>query len=431
MATLEGIKAKIRRLINSANAVTGNSDSDLTTAINTLTDGYGVGDSTGFYRYVTFMDADYETVASNVTVTPTYSCDSSVGPNVQKESTVDTVFKLEGWSLVPDSTIQNGIFDNITENITVYPVFKPSMRFYEIRFFDGDEVIHTDYIPYLGSSKYTYHKTGTRFQGWSPEPIDITADMDCHGIWEQASFATDSWSYIAEYAAAGTASEYYAVDDDRNVTLTYGDGSTKNIVMRIADLNNYNTITYADGDLWPGRKAGMVVLIKTPIEESKMAFSTTPFGDLDREYNRYGFSGSDVLKYLNEKILPYLPQDLLDVMPYTQLHYPYEIIGNVNDFSATITSKLFILSHRDVNSQGFRTVHANAEAYDIFKDDNTHDDNKPFNLRVVRLENGEAVPYWLLDVDSYDTGYIVNTDGSISNAKVHQDQAYVVFGFCL
>ena len=47
MATAEGVKAKLQGLIATANATTGNSDTDLTAAINALVAGFGQGGGGG------------------------------------------------------------------------------------------------------------------------------------------------------------------------------------------------------------------------------------------------------------------------------------------------------------------------------------------------------------------------------------------------
>lgn len=51
MATAEGIKAKLQGLIESANAATGNTDADLTAAVNSLILGYGPGKTSGEYIF--------------------------------------------------------------------------------------------------------------------------------------------------------------------------------------------------------------------------------------------------------------------------------------------------------------------------------------------------------------------------------------------
>ena len=47
MATKESIALKIRKLINSGNAVTGKADEDLTAVFSSLIEGYGVGECNG------------------------------------------------------------------------------------------------------------------------------------------------------------------------------------------------------------------------------------------------------------------------------------------------------------------------------------------------------------------------------------------------
>lgn len=59
MATAESVKAKIQILIDTANAATGNADTDLTTAVNSLVAGFGQGGggSNPFVRIEDFVVA--------------------------------------------------------------------------------------------------------------------------------------------------------------------------------------------------------------------------------------------------------------------------------------------------------------------------------------------------------------------------------------
>lgn len=43
MATVQSVKSKLQGLIDKSNATTGNSDKDLTSAVDALVSGYGVG----------------------------------------------------------------------------------------------------------------------------------------------------------------------------------------------------------------------------------------------------------------------------------------------------------------------------------------------------------------------------------------------------
>ena len=68
MATAESVKAKIQGLIDTANEATGNTDTDLTTAVGSLVAGYGAGSSGG----VKCVDVDI-TVEASTTAAVTYT----------------------------------------------------------------------------------------------------------------------------------------------------------------------------------------------------------------------------------------------------------------------------------------------------------------------------------------------------------------------
>lgn len=61
MATAESVKTKIQGLLATANEATGNSDTDLTTAVNALVAGFGTGEGDGGVKvteYILTEDAD-------------------------------------------------------------------------------------------------------------------------------------------------------------------------------------------------------------------------------------------------------------------------------------------------------------------------------------------------------------------------------------
>lgn len=47
MSTIQSIKGQLQELIDSANATTGNADTNLTDGVNSLIEGYGSGGTTG------------------------------------------------------------------------------------------------------------------------------------------------------------------------------------------------------------------------------------------------------------------------------------------------------------------------------------------------------------------------------------------------
>lgn len=85
MATVESVKNKIQGLIDTANGATGNSDTDLTTAVSALVAGYGQGGSSGGYELVTgsvTLTEDTDTFrVTGLTKTPVATCVYPASPS--------------------------------------------------------------------------------------------------------------------------------------------------------------------------------------------------------------------------------------------------------------------------------------------------------------------------------------------------------------
>ena len=206
-------------------AKTGNTDKilpkDMSVAIDGITT--GGGGSSNDVRYVTFMNGN-----TVLYVKPVAVGDDCVNVLTKgfietptKESTVDTVYTYSGWSLTDGgSTDTTNALANVTQDRTVYASYTESVRYYTVNFYDGETLLKTEQIPYGGSSTYTYAKDNYLFTGWTPEPTNITGNLDCYGVWEESySFADASWEYINQISESGKASEVFALGDTRTETI--------------------------------------------------------------------------------------------------------------------------------------------------------------------------------------------------------------------
>ena len=307
MATLESICLKIQDLIDASNAITGSNSSDLTHAVNVLIEGYGVGGSTEYFRHLTFMDSDNETVLSTVSYSPRYSCYPSIAPTLTKESTIDTVYKHSGWSTTPGGDVNTSIFNNIIEDTVLYPVFEESVRMYTVRFWDGNKLCKTERVPYGGSSSYVYKKTGHYFKYWTPEPVNISSDMDCYGEWEMASFAKDGWDIISSNAKSGVASEYYRVGDEREMQVSYStpiDGvSNEKLILKVAHIDS---------------SGGMYIITYTPYRNLKMAYTSNYDRNPSDLYALNSYLTSDIFECLDDIFYSSLPEDMRYAIKYVQ-----------------------------------------------------------------------------------------------------------------
>ena len=414
MATLDSVKTKIQKLIDAVNAITGNHHTDLTEAVSVLLAGYGQG-SGGATRQITFMAADNETQNSVVTLVPRFSFDLSAAPKLTRESTVDKVFSHVGWSRTPDGEAEPGIFANVTEDLVLYPVWAESVRYYTVRFWDGSKLLRTEQVPYGGSSNWTYKKTGAYFQGWTPEPVGITGDLDCYGDWVWASFATDTWEQITQNCRAGKATEYYKAGDEREMYVPYGgtyDGATGDtITLKIARIGN---ALDASGQ----SMHGMVVVAITPYRSSKMAYRAV--NDDSDTYASLSYPDSDIYSWLL-KVRESLPSELRLRYVKKSVVMKYAHLTNITTFD--LSFDLWPLSISEVSGSGL------TGGYEVFGDTVTTD---ALESRIMCLPNGEAVPWVLRDPASFDKVYVVKEDGSIvQKAVTDADGYYVVFAFFL
>lgn len=90
MATLESVKAKIQGLIEKSNETTGATDVDLTSAVNTLIDGYGVGGSDG---------TGDDSIVIDVEELPTENIDDSKIYKIIKDINITTIVTSYGETL--------------------------------------------------------------------------------------------------------------------------------------------------------------------------------------------------------------------------------------------------------------------------------------------------------------------------------------------
>ena len=318
-----------------------------------------------------------------------------------KESSVAEHFTFSGWSLADGGEADDAALWDVTEPRTVYAAFTASVRYYTVRFFDGETLLRSEQVAYGGSSTYTYEKTGARFTGWEPAAENITGDTDCYGSWNFDPFAADSWETIVETAKAGTASQYYSVGDVREIEIG---GET--IILQIAGFNK-------DTDS-SGNKCNITIISKNPLKDSYMAYDTTPASDSGGTYyNDGGFLNSDVNTYLENTVFPALPSVLRRNIKFSQKKYTASLGQYGNTTSETIFT-LWIPAHTEVDD---------TLKYDVYKTKE--------NRIATLYDTGEAVRWWTRT--GYDQSlYCIEPDGSRSVVvNANQGKAYVIFGFCL
>lgn len=265
--------------------------------------GGGGGIPTG-YHSVTFMNGNTELLTR-----PVYIGDDCPDPVTQgrietptKESTPQYNYTHSGWTSADGGTANSSILKNITEDKVVYSAYTESVRTYTITFYDGTTLLHTEQVAYGGTATYTPpKKDGFMFMGWTPEPTNVTSDLECIGAWQESyAFADAPWSYIAQVSESGKASEVFALGDTRTETLNYADGTTEDVELMIASF-----------DLYPDANEKPTITIIN----NNLLSKTSMFQESGSGNGGYLYRSSDTLKpFLENTVIPAFSSELQSVL---------------------------------------------------------------------------------------------------------------------
>lgn len=144
--------------------------------------------------------------------------DLTLIPAFEKPSTAQYDFAFGGWSLSPNSEPNPDALKNVEADRTVYVAFNKTIRSYTVNFYNGTTLLETQTIEYGSDATYggatPVHPTlpdYCEFTGWSPQPTNITGNVDCYAQWYDTREITDDWATIAAACNDGTATDKYAI----------------------------------------------------------------------------------------------------------------------------------------------------------------------------------------------------------------------------
>ena len=218
----------------------------------------------------------------------------------------------------------------------------------------------------------------------------------------KADFKDMSWADIATVSEAGKAPEYFNVGDEKELTI----GSETYHVQ----ILGFDHDDKSDGS----GKAGITVGLKEIMTTTHNMNSTaTSVG---------GWEQSEMRTYLQDDILPTLPNDLQSVIKTVN---KISDVGNNNKTTLkTIQDDLFLFSTTEVGFNPVYAVNGQGTQYEFFIDDTSR----------IKYLNSSATRWWLRSANSYDNNIFcdVSEDGAgcYANAGATTAQG-VVFGFCI
>lgn len=203
--------------------------------------GGGGGSGEAVVWFVTFIGAD----GSALYKMPVLDGDDCKDPITHgdistptKESTASQVFTYNGWALTAGGSADSNALKAVTEDKTVYAAFTESVRYYTVRFFDGETLLTSKQVAYGGSATHSATKENYILSGWNPDPSNVTEDMDCYAVWEEFQiipFAEASWEYISMVSQMGIASKVFSLGDTKTIAMKWP--SSQEIALSIAEFD--------------------------------------------------------------------------------------------------------------------------------------------------------------------------------------------------
>lgn len=244
----------------------------------------------------------------------------------------------------------HGALSSITKDTIVYAAFEESLRYYTVRFFDGDILVDTVSVPYGETAITNYTKPGHKLTSWYPSNENIIDDTDCYGQFEQITFAKATWGEIKEICDAGNAKDYFVIGEKKPVTFTYEDGTSETINFTIVAMD---VDTRKDGT-----KAALTMmadnLVRDSLKVSSYAKSQWPM-----------YKENEVATFI-AKIYNALPADLQAVLSTVR-----------RDMLARADTKIFIPDAYNLDGKTYK------EDYDVY--------NIPQKTRYPYFANGASI----------------------------------------
>ena len=222
------------------------------------------------------------------------------------------------------------------------------------------------------------------------------------------TFGSAGWGDIARIAAAGEASKYFHVGDEKTITLSTGE----EVTLVILDFDH--------DDLTAGGKAPLTIGMKNCLATRyPMNASNTNVG---------GWDSSVMRTQTMATLLTQLPADLQGVIKAVNKKAS---AGNKLTTITTSSDKLFLLSAQEIYEQANTTVKQEGTPYAYYK---TVKDGTVAADRIKYMSNGDgAAAYWWLRSpfpSSATYFFYVYASGVVSGSGA--SGAYgVSFGFCI
>lgn len=386
----------------------------------------GIGSSGGGsmegVHTVTFMSEDGQTELFKRPVADGDNCADPVARGLMdaptKESTAQYDFTYAGWSATPGGSADAAILNAVKADKTVYAAFTASTRYYTIRFFDGETMLHTVLAEYGSTPSYAPTKDGFNFEGWTPEIVAVTDDADYFAQWSEAlSFAGASWADIAEICESGQAENTFKIGDTKQIQVG---GET--VAIAIAGFNH--------DDLADGSGKASMTLVFESVTSDVFEWGTNKLGS----YVIYSYN-TKTLDSISSILNTEFPSELKSIVkPVIKKCDATKSSGTGSDAVMDFEQSLWLLSLAElgVTNNANNTYAPLGNKYDLFESITSLSGDAD----KVTKPDGTAVGYWTRQGgrNSGVRPYIITDAGKIKVIEDGQIQNYNLayrLGFCI
>lgn len=375
----------------------------------------GVGGSSADVVYVTFMSEDGLTELLKKPVAIGDDCADVIGRGLidepLKDSSPEFNYTHNGWSRTPGGEADSEVLLSVVEDVSVYAAFQASVRYYTVRFYDGDTLKDTVQVAYGANASCTTTLTKQDYllAGWSPSNENITEDRDCYAEWiYNDGLIRDDWDVIAQNVNNGK-SYLYPVGNTKDLEIAYTDGTTETITMRVVHHKSHNDRINSNTN----QCAGIVFVSDNYLKTLR---------ELHSNYKIYSWQAMTLYEYLNESLKPCLPETLQQSLQnINRLYYP---VSGLSTTTSQLKGELWIPaidemdyisseSVREGNCSDSQGYNGQPFSYDYYETDSA-------NRRIKKLYNTETSTLChtrsCKQSSSTLSQFMIQTDGSLSRS---------------
>lgn len=246
-----------------------------------------------------------------------------------KDPTVSHTFEQNGWTRTEGGEAEPDILLNIAEDLVLYPAFEASIRYYTVKFYDGDVLVDTVLTPYGGTAETDYMKEGYNMVTWVPSNECITGDTECYGQFGLFTFELASWAEISEISRSGKAADTFSIGDKKSIELTNGHTCVVEIV-------GFDHDELSDGS---GEKAGIsVVCCRLPYigVSHTQGIPSSYTKNKSYGYAAYSYPSAERSWYVNTLYPTLIPSDLRNVIRQVNKEYYLVKTDNYNNVTKSV-----------------------------------------------------------------------------------------------